>query len=156
MNLKEFVRESNKIEGIVREPTNEEVEIHRWLLGLNQITTGALASFVAVVAEAPLRDKVGMDVYVGDHVPPAGGPDLKDKLEQFLERVSKLELSAYEAHIEYETLHPFMDGNGRSGRAVWAWMMNKTGQNPFSLPFLHRWYYQSLDESQVRTGHEGV
>ena len=55
--------------------------------------------------------------------------------------------SPYDVHCEYEDLHPFMDGNGRTGRALLAWMMirRKGWESTFALPFLHRWYYQSLD-----------
>lgn len=45
-------------------------------------------------------------------------------------------------------LHPFMDGNGRTGRAVWAWAMQRDGQDPFALSFLHRFYYQTLEYSR--------
>jgi len=38
-----------------------------------------------------------------------------------------------------------MDGNGRTGRAIWAWQMQRLGRDPFALPFLHRFYYQTLE-----------
>jgi len=41
-----------------------------------------------------------------------------------------------------------MDGNGRSGRAIWAWQMLGDEQDPFAIPFLHRFYYQTLDASR--------
>ena len=45
----------------------------------------------------------------------------------------------------YETLHPFMDGNGRSGRILWAWQMIEHNIAPgLSLGFLHAYYYQTL------------
>jgi hypothetical protein len=33
------------------------------------------------------------------------------------------------------------------GRAiwVWAWQMQKMGRDPFALPLLHRFYYQTLE-----------
>ena len=51
--------------------------------------------------------------------------------------------SAYVLHCRYESLHPFTDGNGRSGRALWLWMMGGIEEAP--LGFLHTWYYQSLE-----------
>lgn len=38
-----------------------------------------------------------------------------------------------------------MDGNGRSGRAIWAWMRLKENRDPFQLGFLHSFYYESLE-----------
>ena len=40
--------------------------------------------------------------------------------------------------------HPFTDGNGRSGRALWLWQMNNHA--PFG--FLHTFYYQTLENSR--------
>jgi len=46
---------------------------------------------------------------------------------------------AFEVHLDYEHLHPFTDGNGRSARMLWAWQMRE-----FPLGFLHTFYYQAL------------
>ena len=54
----------------------------------------------------------------------------------------------WKMHVDFETLHPFMDGNGRTGRALWAWHMRRLDLDPFALSFLHRFYYQTL--SSVR------
>lgn len=50
----------------------------------------------------------------------------------------------WKMHVAFEKLHPFMDGNGRTGRALWAWHMKQLGLDPFALSFLHRFYYQTL------------
>jgi hypothetical protein len=52
-----------------------------------------------------------------------------------------------EAHVRYETLHPFTDGNGRTGRALWYWMM--VGSSRADLGFLHAFYYQTLKKWAV-------
>ena len=53
-----------------------------------------------------------------------------------------------EYHQRYETLHPFMDGNGRSGRALWAWQRLQRGESPFALGFLWAYYYETLQQSR--------
>lgn len=141
-----FVCESNRIEGIQRPPLASELEAHGILLKLNQITVTDMEWFVRVVANAGLRRDPGMDVHVGNNKPIPGGPNVVTQLMGLLEFVRVGMDTPYRAHHRYETLHPFMDGNGRSGRALWAWQMLRDGEDPFALPFLHTWYYQSLAE----------
>lgn len=69
-------------------------------------------------------------------------------LDKLLQRVRAGELTPMRAHVEYETLHPFMDGNGRSGRVLWAWQMRRDGRDPLQLGFLHAFYYQALNGLQ--------
>lgn len=144
VGLREFIRESNKIEGIHRDPTNEELAATTEFLALPALWGKAVARLVGVYQPgAQLRLQPGMDVRVGNHRPPRGGGNIGHLLEDLLTNVSTTHDDPFAAHKEYETLHPFMDGNGRSGRAIWLWHMRRLGGN-VSLGFLHTWYYQSL------------
>lgn len=142
----DFVIESNRIEGINRPPRQAELDAHRTLWDLDTLEVADLEQFVAFVApHARLRRHAGMDIRVGDHRPQPGGPAVEGDLRQLLLSIHVGALTPYEAHCRYEHLHPFQDGNGRSGRALWAWHMQRVGMDPFALAFLHRHYYQSLD-----------
>ena len=146
VRLRAFVAESNRIEGITRDPKDYEIEVHELFLAEQQITVSALEAFFHVGATgAGLRNRPGLNVRVGNHRPRPGGPWIKFNLEALLGDIEIGRFTPYQAHQRYEHLHPFTDGNGRSGRALWAWHMRRTGENPFVLPFLHRWYYQSLE-----------
>jgi hypothetical protein len=144
-----FIYESNRIEGIHRDVLPGEVASYEELLAAKRITVPALERFVSTVAGVELRKRQGMNVRVGSYLPPPGGREIPDRLRQLLSRtddsITGRAWSPYELHTEYERLHPFMDGNGRSGRALWAWHRRKIGRDPFELGFLHSWYYESLD-----------
>lgn len=143
--LVEFVRESNRIEGILRDPTPDEVEAHERFLRLFQVHATTLGDLQAVLAPGmPLREREGMNVRVGSHIAPEGGPNILRRLQALLRKANG-NADPWELHCAYETLHPYMDGNGRTGRALWVWMMMGQGRDPFALPFLHRWYYQTLE-----------
>jgi hypothetical protein len=154
--LEQFVRESNLIEGIDRKPKDYELEAHRRLLACDFLSLKSVEDFVFDICGKRLRREPGMNVRVGPHVPRPGGPWIAIELEELLDRINARDLPPFAAHVAYEKVHPFMDGNGCSGRAVWAWMILREGQNPYSLPFLHRWYYQSLDASRPVNSGERV
>jgi Fic family protein len=85
-----------------------------------------------------------MHVTVGGHRCPA--PDeIQEMMNDYFQAWKKMD--AWQAHCEYEKIHPFEDLNGRTGRILWAWKMLQNGKSPFSLsfPFLQRFYYQTLD-----------
>jgi len=147
----DFIRESNRIEGILRDPTEEEIAAHERLLKLVQLHPTTVGDFQAVIAPGkPLRERPGMNVRVGNHIAPEGGPNIIRRLQRILSNANDASRSPWSVHIAFETLHPYMDGNGRTGRAIWAWQMQGLGHDPFTLPFLHRFYYQTLDANERR------
>jgi hypothetical protein len=151
--LYKFIMESNKIEGIIGPPALSVVAASEDFLGLEHITIENLEDFVeACQPDAKLREKQGMDVYVGSHTPPKGGPLIRTALGELLERAND-DHDSYLVHVAYETLHPFMDGNGRSGRILWAWQMITFDHPPgLKRGFLHQFYYQALEHSEGRKG----
>jgi Fic/DOC family len=146
LHLPRFVAESNAIEGIHRDPTSEEINATKVFLNLPRVTVDDLRVLVDVYAPGHvLRDRSDLNVFVGSYVAPGGGMSLVGRLGSLLADVNHRDgADPWRAHVAYEMLHPFTDGNGRSGRALWCWHMLKRSLDPFGLSFLHRFYYDTL------------
>jgi Fic family protein len=72
-----------------------------------------------------------------DFVPPAPErvPDLMDDLVAFMNRVDLPPVvQAAVAHAQFETIHPFADGNGRVGRALIHVVLRRRGLAPRYVP----------------------
>lgn len=144
MSLESFAKESNKIEGIISQEANHLMIARlKDLLGEDFLTPDAIIFFAGVIG-GKLRDRIGMDVRVGSHTPPAGGKAMYAELGMIINDAND-RANPHSIHQRFESLHPFTDGNGRTGRAIWLWQMIKQqGYQNIELDFLHQFYYQTL------------
>lgn len=151
IDLHTFVTESNRIEGIRRPPKQIEIDATAQFVMLPGLMVRDIKTLVAAFQpDAILRDRKGLNVRVGNHVAPFGGPMIQADLARLLAKITGGQIDPWVAHVAYETLHPFTDGNGRSGRAIWLWHMEQHCGGT-ELTFLHAFYYQTLSRARLCT-----
>ncbi len=70
--------------------------------------------------------------------------DYKENAEHIITKLAKF-------HIEFEGIHPFIDGNGRTGRLLVNLELMKAGYPPIDIKFTDRLaYYGAFDEYHVK------
>lgn len=113
-----------------------------------------------------VQNYIGMPPEMARYIPPPADrvPALLDDLVKLLQyepdgvmAVSVLMRAAI-AHAQFEAIHPFLDGNGRTGRLLLPLMFMAAGEPPIHLAtFLkvrQRDYYDALLEVQMRLNWE--
>lgn len=148
--LLSFLIESNRIEGIMDgEEARSLMGVATTFLCKDRLTVSDVTQLAQLIDPAiRLRDKPGLNVRISSgYVPPPGGAEIADNLKLILVMANEA-VDPVKVHHEFESLHPFTDGNGRTGRLIWLWQMVNQHDYGMGLGFLHMWYYQSLDRGR--------
>lgn len=88
-------------------------------------------------------------------VPPRHDPEMKEALtdwERFLHETDDLPplVACGLAHYQFETIHPFLDGNGRIGRLVILLLLASMGELPEPLLYLSPYFERSRETYYAR------
>ncbi|MEK6958057.1 MAG: Fic family protein [archaeon] len=101
-------------------------------------------------------DLRGVNVRVGNHVAPpfySVPRKLGALIKWFNANSGKfypVVVAAY-FHSEFESIHPFVDGNGRTGRLLMNFMLKSKDFPPINVPVKYRHkYYDSLEKARVK------
>jgi len=128
VSLREVFEAKNlaRVIGYVRNKS-KETEINREvILLLHQMLIGGIDDKIAGRFRGP-----GEYVRVGTHVAPA--PEHVERLIEAVITEYTSDLSAYfldkiaKFHLDFETVHPFCDGNGRIGRVLICFQLQRLG-----------------------------
>lgn len=78
-------------------------------------------------------------------------PSMKQLLERYTRSEEHIIPKLARFHIEFEGIHPFIDGNGRTGRLLVNLELMKAGYPPIDIKFTDRVaYYNAFDEYHTK------
>jgi len=134
----EFLRESNAIEGVYDDLSlSDAMDAWEYLIEQDYIDVKVInKTHRILMRNQPLDPRMHgryrrVAVYIGRSEAPLW-PYVTQMMKHWMARTNGARPDWKALHIEYEHIHPFVDGNGRTGRMF----MNWTRMNRLGLPVL--------------------
>ena len=129
----DFLRESNAIEGVYDEESLLlAAKAWKYMKKQETLSFDALLKAHDILMEEhlPAHERGHLrtrDVFVGGRK--GAAPELLDELVQnWVNEANENIESEKNLHIDFELIHPFIDGNGRIGRMLYNWQRLKNGK----------------------------
>lgn len=133
-------------------------QMEKWVEGGQEITEERIRKLHAILYSGrrakPTSYRDGQNVIQESggqivYMPPeaADVPSLMKELVTWVRKASEdmpIPVVAGVTHYEFETIHPFFDGNGRTGRMLTTWILDKAGYELGKFYALEEFYAQDL------------
>ena len=149
--ISEAIRESNRIEDIWgEEEVAQSLMAWHFLIEQEVLTGGVLLELHRLVMLNLLPEGRGQrgqfrltNVTVGGRLCPhySDVPNLVDNWLNLMHPQNLRDLTPTYTHIEFEHIHPFIDGNGRTGRMLMWWHAIKANLEPMIIRYDERFDY---------------
>ena len=136
----EWIRESNLIEGV-----NDPLEDRRCLRAWNELQGKPWSVETVLWLHRRIMSKIrpdiagkwrDCDVVVGGYDAPPPN-EARVYIREWVELegvIADYEDGIKAAHVRFEKIHPFEDGNGRVGRMLMNWQRVRAGLEPLCIP----------------------
>jgi Fic family protein len=155
MKMEAHIHNSNLIENIDN-PREDEQSLEAWkyIIGQKELAYDTICKLQRIIVQNQndlepsqkgyTRSMTKINVFVGNNVPPVWRL-VDDMLRNWVldMKEHRGKLSPKEMHIRFEHVHPFCDGNGRTGRMLMWWHEIQLGQVPTLIKIEERQKYYS-------------
>ena len=147
-DMKPYIHHSNLIENIddPKEDT-QSLKAWEWLIKQDAIVPSVILALHYKITKNQLKKgEAGeyrkVQVWVGNYTPPPAMIVSQLVYDWCMDvNYTELEKLPREAHVAFEKIHPFIDGNGRTGRMLMWLQEKKLGQIPTMIRFEDRQRY---------------
>lgn len=159
INLMDYIHQSNLIEGFDSVLADEQsLRAWEWLIQqpeLNHHVITELQRRIVQHQEAlpdewrgNYRDRIRQEVWIGERT---GAPSHLVRYSMVNWLLDYKRLTPRKAHIMFERIHPFMDGNGRTGRMLMWYQQIELGKKPLlikksGVEAYYNWFKEKIYE----------